>query len=318
MPDETLHISRANRTGRRRPVMLAVAGDSAAGKRTIAAGLVGALGQARCVSVPADDYHRYDRVERQDKPFTPLHPNCNYVDILEQHLQLLATGQPILKPVYDHSSGQLVRPKLIEPRDFVIVHGLLPLHTRLIRACFDVTVYLDPPEDVRRCWKVQRDTATRGYSAEQVMAELAAGEAESAQFVRPQRAHADIVVRFAAISRRNDPPHLPLSAELLLRPTVRQPDLTTILQPDLTRTIHLRLARDTDGRPVDSVHIHGYTTAEENRVAEKLIWEALGDPRTAVPDTLGLIGPEKRSTPLAIAQMVLLHHLLRDERSLAP
>ena len=44
-------------------------------------------------------------------------------------------------------------------------------------------------------------------------------------------------------------PDTPLSAELLLRPTIRQPDLTEILQPDMTRTIHLRLGRDTDGRP---------------------------------------------------------------------
>lgn len=114
--------------------MLAVAGDSAAGKTTITAGLVDALGPGRCVSISADDYHRFDRAERRDKPFTPLHPDCNYIDILEQHLQLLATGQPILKPVYDHSTGRRVRPELVEPNDFIIVHGLLPLYSKLARA----------------------------------------------------------------------------------------------------------------------------------------------------------------------------------------
>jgi phosphoribulokinase len=100
-----------------------------------------------------------------------------------------------------------------------------------------------------------------------------------------------------------------LSAELLLRSTIRQLDLTEILQPDLTRTIHLRLARDGDGRPVDSLHIHGYTCAEENAAAEKMVWHALGDPRTAIPGGLGVIDSGTRSTPLAITQMILLHHL---------
>jgi phosphoribulokinase len=294
--------------------MLAVAGDSAAGKTTITAGLVDALGRDRCALVSTDDYHRFDRTERRDKPFTPLHPECNFIDILDQHLQLLATGQPVLKPVYDHATGRRVRPELVEPKDFIIVHGLLPLHSKLARACFDVTVFLDPPEDVRCAWKIQRDTTARGYTTDQVIAEIAAAEAESAQFVRPQRAHADIVVRFASIPTRNDPPHTPLSAELLLRPTIHQPELIEILQPDLTRTIHLRLARDTDGRPVDSLHIHGYTTAEENAAAEKMIWAALGDSRTAPPDSLGVISPDQRSTPLAITQMILLHHLLHGAR----
>jgi phosphoribulokinase len=61
----------------------------------------------------------------------------------------------------------------------VIVEGLLPLHTRLSRACFDIAVYLDPPEDIRRKWKLKRDCAERGYTREQVLAELERREPES-------------------------------------------------------------------------------------------------------------------------------------------
>jgi phosphoribulokinase len=294
--------------------VLAIAGDSAAGKTTIAAGLVEALGPERCVAVSADDYRRFDRSERRDGPITPLHPDCNYFEILEQHLQLLATGQPVLKPVYDHSVGRRVRPELVEPREFVVVHGLLPLHSSLARACFDVSVFLDPPEYVRQRWKVQRDTSIRGYATEQVVAEMNNAEIDSEMYIRPQRVHADIVVRFATINGREDPPGTPLSAELLLRPTIRQPDLTRILIPEVTQTVHLRLARDVDGRPVDSLHVHGYTTAEENSVAEKMIWEALGDASRAVPDSFGVTGPGERSTPLAITQMILLHHLIDGVR----
>src|SRR5215472_11834828 len=272
MPHKQIRMQRAEPgPGPARPVMLAIAGDSAAGKTTITRGLVEALGADRCTAVCVDDYHRYDRAERRDLPFTVLHPDCNYVPIMEQHLQLLAMGQPVLKPVYDHRTGQFTRPVLVEPRQFVIVEGLLPLHTRLARACFDATVYLDPPEDIRRAWKVRRDTAERGYTAEQVLAELERREPESAAFIRPQRAFADIVIRFgpptspSPFTGRAVPAGTPLSAELLLRPTIRHPDLDGVV-PDGTgfdgtgggsRAIHLRLARDADGRPVDALHVHG-------------------------------------------------------------
>jgi len=173
VPHKLFRMQKADQATRAaaRPVMLAIAGDSAAGKTTITRGLVEALGPDRCTAVCVDDYHRYDRAERRDKPFTALHPDGNYLRIMEQHLQLLALGQPVLKPVYDHHTGQLGRPVLVEPREFVIIEGLLPLHTKLARACFDATVYLDPPEEIRRGWKVKRDTAERGYAAPAVLAD---------------------------------------------------------------------------------------------------------------------------------------------------
>lgn len=311
MPDKLLRIARAQEAGNRRPVMLAIAGDSASGKTTLTQGLVKALGADRCVAVCTDDYHRYDRVERRDKPFTALHPDCNYIDIMEQQLQTLATGGPILKPVYDHSTGLLARPELIEPRDFVIVEGLLPLHTKLSRACFDIAVYLNPPEEIRRQWKINRDTGKRGYSEEQVQAELERREPESDRYIRPQRAHADVVVRFAPIETRQDPPGTPLSAELMLRPTIPHPDLQQLIGSTTQHAVHLRLARDEQGRPVDALHVHGYADREESAVVEKLIWASL-EADDGPPASLGEISEGQRSEPLAIAQLILLYHLLSN------
>jgi phosphoribulokinase len=172
MADKMIRIRRASHEDRPRPALLAIAGDSAAGKSTVARGIVDALGADRCVLLSTDDYHRYDRYERAHQAFSALHPDGHHLDILSQHLQLLATGQPILKPVYDHGTGKLIRPQLVEPAEFVVVEGLLPLHSKLARACFDVTVYLDPPEEIRRRWKVTRDTTSRGYTEDQVLSEL--------------------------------------------------------------------------------------------------------------------------------------------------
>ena len=54
------------------------------------------------------------------------------------------------------------------------------LFSKLSRACFHATVYLDPPEPVRFHWKVKRDTAKRGYQPDEVKADLGKREVESA------------------------------------------------------------------------------------------------------------------------------------------
>ena len=294
-----------------RPTMLAIAGDSAAGKTTLARGLVAALGASRSTSLCVDDYHRYDRSERRGLPFTALHPDCNYLQIMEQHLQLLAMGEPVLKPVYDHSTGLLARPRLVEPREVVIAEGLLPLYTRLSRACFDVTVYVDPGEQIRRGWKIRRDTVERGYSHDQVLAELARREPESSAFIRPQRREADITVSFGPIGGREDPPGTPLSATLMLRPTIRHPNFAKLIAEVPPTVAHLKLMRDADGSPVDALHIHGYAPEGEAEVLAKAIWSGLGVDQ-ALPSCLGLVSGSVRSEPLRLAQLLLLYHVMRS------
>ncbi|GAA3813743.1 phosphoribulokinase [Sphaerisporangium flaviroseum] len=295
MPDKLMRIRRADEA--MRPTMIAIAGDSAAGKTTLTRGLVAALGGERSISLCVDDYHRYDRMERRSLPFTPLHPSCNHISIMEQHLQLLAFGRPILKPVYDHRNGELTRPELIEPHPLVIVEGLLPLHTRLLRACFDVTVFLAPPEEVRRQWKIMRDTTRRGYTHDQVVAELERREPEAERFIRPQRRNADIVVAFGR-----------LGASVLLRPTIRHPNLVGILAATGAGGVSLSLTRDPDGIPVDALHIDRAISAVDGDAVAGAIWEDLrsADP---LPDCLGLLDGT-HDQPLRLVQLILLYHLL--------
>ena len=297
------------------PILLAIGGDSGTGKTTITKGLVDALGRDRITSVGADDYHRYDREERKSLPFTPLNPKCNYIDIMEQHLHHLAANEPILKPVYDHDTGKLGRPEYVEPRHFMIVEGLLPLHTKTARNAFDIAVYLDPPEEIRIAWKLSRDTKTRGYTEDEVREDLKKREPESEEFIRPQRAHADIVVRFAPIEERGETAHDPLSATLLLRPTISHPDLPAILGEETREAMHLDLIRDDDGKPVDAVHIHSYADPDVTRRIEQAIWDELGVD-APVPDALGRLDDDgERDEPLALTQLVLLYHLIQARQS---
>lgn len=294
-----------------RPVMLGIGGDSASGKTTMARGLVEAIGPDRCTTICVDDYHRHERAERHDLPITPLHPDGNYIDVMEQHLQMLAMNQPILKPVYDHSSGTLQRPQYVQPRQFVIVEGLFPLFTKLSRGCFDISVFLDPPEPLRCAWKIARDTTERGYTSEQSLADLVRREPDSAAYIRPQRDHADIVVRFAPVAASDVPLGTPLSAELLLRSTVQQPPLSWLLSDEAHPAIRLKIVRDTDGTPLDCLQVHGNVDPEQLRRLQRAIWDRVSDDR-AIPPGLGELAAGEPSATLGVTQLILLYHLAQE------
>jgi phosphoribulokinase len=154
----------------------------------------------------------------------------------------------------------------------------------------------------------------RGYSEQQVRDDLRRREPESAAFIRPQRTWADVVVRFAPIEERGEVEAGLLSATVLLRPTAPHPDLTGILTADTREAIHLKLARDDDGKPVDALHVHAYASRETTQRVEEAIWAGLGIGQ-GLPDSLGVIDGDLRSEPLAVVQLIFLYHLLLARRS---
>lgn len=294
-----------------RPVILGVVGDSAAGKTTLTRGLVRILGEDQVTAVATDDYHRYDRKQRAEHKITPLHPECNYLDIMAQHLRLLRQGEAILKPVYVHSDGTFGPPVYVDPKPFTIVEGLLGYHTAEMRDCYDVRVYLAPPEDLRRRWKVRRDTSRRGYTTDQVLADLDRREPDSAEFIRPQERHADVVIAFkegAAGDTRM------LDAELRLRDTLPHPDLSQVIgndAPGITIT-----ERGSEA----VVEIAGDIDREMAARIEEMVWERLHFASHLRSDRLGqfTVGNDlERSESLALVQLLILYHLVTAKAAVA-
>ena len=103
-----------------RPIILGVVGDSAAGKTTITRGLVRLLGDEHVTHIAADDYHRFDRRQRAERAITPLHPDCNHLDIMEQDLGARARGAGHPQARLP-AQGRDVRPRRV--RRAAPVHG---------------------------------------------------------------------------------------------------------------------------------------------------------------------------------------------------
>jgi len=294
------------------PIILGIVGDSASGKTTLSAGVAQILGEAHCTVICTDDYHRYDRAQRAAAGLSALDPRANYIDVLEQHLRLLRGGEPILKPVYDHRRGTLEPPEYIRPKDFVIAEGLLGYATRAMRDCFDVKVYLDPEEELRRRWKLHRDTTRRGYTREEVLFQLEQRQVHSQTFIHPQRTFADIVIRFQRSKGANGS-DTQLDVRHILRPTLPHPDFTPLFDGSSNAGLHLELARDRDGKPVDVLEINGNISDKRAERIEDLLWNLIPE-AGHLRDQVGQIdvanGPRK-SHPLALSQLLVGYHAVK-------
>lgn len=304
-----------------RPIILGIVGDSAAGKTTLTKGIAQVLGEENVTTICTDDYHRYDRTQRAKLGITALHPDCNYLDIMQQHLSLLRDGQPILKPVYNHKTGTLEAPEYIKPSKFLIVEGLLGYSTRGVLDCYDIKVYLAPPETLRTQWKVKRDTQKRGYTPEQVLAELQKRESDSDQYIRPQRSWADMVVSFYPPADQLQEMNGRLNVRLVLRPTVPQPDLSQVItSADGNAKPAIRIGLDRDmGKPVDVLEIDGHATSDQVHELEKFICSEAPhllnvcnrEMNPEIGRVAGITGEIIQSYPLALTQLLVVYHMLK-------
>jgi phosphoribulokinase len=303
------------------PIILGIVGDSAAGKTTLTKGIAQILGEENVTTICTDDYHRYDRTQRKEMGISALHPDCNYLDIIEQHLDLLKQGQSILKPIYNHSTGGFDPPEYIKPSKYVIVEGLLGYSTRKMLSSYDVKVYLAPPESLRANWKIKRDTRKRGYTEEQVSEQLRQREPDSEAFIRPQRKWADVIVTFYPPGREADENDLLLNVNLILRPTIPHPDLSRILSSEgnhLGSAIRLVLQRDM-GKPVDVLEIEGHATVEQVHELERMMCNDvpyLGqfcslEGNKDIGKVTGTTGETLQSYPLALTQLLITYHMLK-------
>lgn len=285
--------------------MLSIAGDSGSGKTTITRGVVRVLGEDKVTHFCADDYHRYDRRQRAEKRITPLDPECNYIDVLTHDVRHLRHNEAILKPVYQHADGTFGPPVYLKPARFVVAEGLLVNHTPELREMFDVRVYLNPPEELRRRWKVARDCSRRGYSTDQVLSELDRRERDSEAFIRPQRHYADMVVSFMP-GRSQDPDQL--DAHLFLRDSLPHPDLSGVAGDGADDDLTL-IERSGE----QELRIPGTISGGRAVELEEAIWDRMHFASHLRQQRLGefTIGSDlHRSETLALTQLLLLYHVV--------
>ncbi len=304
----------------KRPIFVAIGGDSGTGKSTLAAGFYRIFGGSRITTLCLDDYHSLDRRERKLLGVTALDPRANDFFRIESQLLDLKRGHPIMKPVYDHHDGTFGESEEVIPREVVIVQGLHPFLVPGVRALFDLKVWLDPEEALRHRWKIQRDVAKRGYAPEAVAQEIEARRPDVEAYIAPQRRLADLIVRFYRPPENADDEHL--SVRITTRSTLPSLNLDGLL--DETRTGVRAASGEDDGKASDILEIDGGIDRATVRDVEDRIWDHMDARhqhlRHLAPEQFGDFADgtlrKHHSDPLALTQLLLVHRILSAKKSM--
>ncbi|MFP3942967.1 MAG: phosphoribulokinase/uridine kinase [Alphaproteobacteria bacterium] len=182
----------------RRPVGIGIAGDSGAGKDTLAEALRGMFGRRNVAELRGDDYHRYERGAPIWEVVTHLDPRANDLHAFTRDALTLLRRGTVSRQRYDHGTGRFIRPQPIRSNHTVIVSGLHVFFSRQLTEALDVRVFLSPDEALRRRFKSVRDVAERGKTPDQVVRCLESRWPDSVKYIQPQAAHADLVFSLQA------------------------------------------------------------------------------------------------------------------------
>lgn len=178
------------------PCLIAIVGDSGSGKSTVADAVTALLGPERVTELRLDDYHRFTREERAARGMTALNPAVHDLSLMDEHLRLLRGGRRIRNRSYNHADGSFGPIRVIEPREIVVVRGLLGFPTDELQELYHLSVFLQPEPDLLFRWKLRRDVQSRGYTEAEVLKNIAQHLLDSKEFVLPQAGRADVVVRY--------------------------------------------------------------------------------------------------------------------------
>ncbi|WP_077614638.1 uridine kinase [Caenibacillus caldisaponilyticus] len=183
---------------KKKPIIIGVAGGSGSGKTTVAREICRHFPDQSIAVIEQDAYYKaQDHKSMEERLKTNYdHPFAFDWDLLLEHLNKLLRFEPINKPVYDytvHTRSDKIIP--IQPKDVIILEGILILEDHRLRDLMDIKVYVDTDSDLRIIRRLMRDTHERGRSMDSVIEQyLSVVRPMHNQFIEPTKRYADIII----------------------------------------------------------------------------------------------------------------------------
>lgn len=179
-------------------LIIGIAGETGSGKTTVVRNIVDKLPAGEVVVLPQDSYYKdssnVPAEERQNINFDD--PNAFDWDLLHEHIKLLKDMRPIEQPTYSFlTCTRQAETVHIEPKDVIIIEGILALSDPRLRALMDLKIFVDADSDERLIRVIQRDVIERGRTAEAVMERYTRVlKPMHLQFIEPTKRYADIII----------------------------------------------------------------------------------------------------------------------------
>lgn len=179
-------------------MIIGISGGTGSGKTTVAKSILRAVNAEDVVFIQQDSYYR----NATDLPLDYKqgvnfdHPDALDNDLLVNHIRRLKAGNAIELPLYDFkTSTRLSETILIEPKQIVIIEGILIFSDPRLLEQMDIKVFVDTPDDIRFIRRLRRDIAERGRSLDSVIEQyLETVRPMHMQFVEPSKRYADVII----------------------------------------------------------------------------------------------------------------------------
>lgn len=177
---------------------IGIAGGTGSGKTTVVRKIISSLPLGEVAVLPQDSYYKdlsyMPREERAKVNFDE--PAAIEWSLLVEHLKHLKEGRAVEMPVYSYLTctrqPETVR---VEPRDVVIVEGILVLNDPQLRQMLDVKVFVDAEPDERLVRVIERDCVERGRTPQMVIDRyLDVLKPMHSMYIEPSKRFADIIV----------------------------------------------------------------------------------------------------------------------------
>jgi uridine kinase len=182
----------------RKPVVIGVAGGSGSGKTSVTKAIYDSFKGHSILMIEQDYYYKdQSHLPMEERLKTNYdHPLAFDNDLLIEHIQNLLQYEAIDKPVYDYAvhtrSSEVVH---VEPKDVIILEGILILEDERLRNLMDIKLYVDTDADLRIIRRLLRDIKERGRSMDSVIEQYVnVVRPMHNQFIEPTKRYADVII----------------------------------------------------------------------------------------------------------------------------
>ena len=182
----------------KKPILIGITGGTGSGKSTIAKEICDRFDEDCIAMIEQDSYYKcQSNLSMEERCKTNYdHPDAFDNDLLISHLEALINGKIINKPIYDFEAHDRKDETIkVEPRDIIIVEGILVLEDARIRNMLDIKIYVDTDADGRIVRRLLRDIEERGRTVKSVINQyLNVVRPMHLQFTEPTKRYADIII----------------------------------------------------------------------------------------------------------------------------
>ena len=179
-------------------LVIGIAGGTGSGKTTVTNPILQHLDPERVAVIQHDSYYKdistHGGLRPEEINFD--HPDSLETDLLVRHMEELRAGRPVEQPMYNFTNHRrLDATQRVEPKEIIIIDGILILLDRRLRDLMDIRLFVDADADERLIRRIRRDILERGRSIESVMNQyMKTVKPMHLQFVEPSKHWADIII----------------------------------------------------------------------------------------------------------------------------